>query len=146
GHGGEDLTRRLLLAALDLAQVAQGHARATGHLTKGLALLQTQVTKDIADLLTYQDHVEPPSHDSVCTGGQQYSTWLHPKPRLLRKGWESLTCNGVETPGIPGRSARSHRASNASLMASAVASARISSLVPDSTTDSTREPSGVDTA
>src|SRR6187431_30223 len=43
GHRGEDLARCFLLPALDLAEVAERDTRATGDLTEGATLLQTEV-------------------------------------------------------------------------------------------------------
>ena len=56
GDRRENLRAGLLLAALHLAQVAEGDARPARDLTEGHRLLQTEVTENVADFLTNQNH------------------------------------------------------------------------------------------
>ena len=105
GHRGENLGAGLFLTALDLAEVAQGHARATGHLAQRHRLLQTVVTENIADFLTDQNH------GVLLT---QFRGVAHATPSntensnlfRLRDCWDGSRCNVIETPVIP-RSSRS---------------------------------------
>src|SRR3954454_13371819 len=56
GDRREDLRAGLFLAALHLAQVAEGDTGPPRHLAQSHRLLQTEVTENIADFLTYQNH------------------------------------------------------------------------------------------
>ena len=46
--------------------MTERNACLTGDLTEGLTLLQTEVPKDVPDLLTNQDHDAPSSLSSLC--------------------------------------------------------------------------------
>ena len=54
--GGEQLGGGLLLAPLDLAEVAQGHRRGGGHLAQGAALRLAVLAQHVAEFTTKQDH------------------------------------------------------------------------------------------
>jgi hypothetical protein len=51
-YRGEDFGARLFLATLHLAEVTEGDARLARDLTKGTALLETEITENVTDFLT----------------------------------------------------------------------------------------------
>src|SRR5262249_57673884 len=57
----EKFRGRLLLAALDFGQIAQGHPGGGGHLAEGTTLAQAQPPQRVTKQVTKQDHVALPS-------------------------------------------------------------------------------------